>query len=147
MHTGKTTPQMCWSTGNTDDVPSLTWTVVVPALLRTNRHTPLRHTRGCSTEHLLVVWGVTQPGMGAWSWDLSVSRLGHLTTTATTVTVWMNIWGVTQPGTGTWSWDQSLSWLGHLTNCITERNNNEYLRCDPAWNGNMRQHAPTCAPA
>ena len=48
-------PQMCWSTGNTDDVPSLTWTVVVTALLRINRHTPLHHTRGCSTELLLVV--------------------------------------------------------------------------------------------
>ena len=44
------------STGNTDDVPSLTWTVVVPAPLRTNRHTiryitthniatPVHHTR------------------------------------------------------------------------------------------------------
>ena len=53
----KTTPQMCWSTGNTDDVPSLTWTVVVPARLRANRHTiryitthniatPLHHTSG-----------------------------------------------------------------------------------------------------
>ena len=32
-------PQMCWSTGNTDDDPSLTWTAVVPTWLRTNRHT------------------------------------------------------------------------------------------------------------
>ena len=151
MHTGKTTPQMCLSTGSTDDVPSLTSTVVVHALLRTNMHTPLHHTRGCSTELLFVVWGMTQPGTGAWSWDRSLSRLGHLTTTAATVTMWMNTWGVTQPGQW-WSlhcWEQtgtphyttqgdaqlssslSLNWATpYCRNCNYV---NEYLRFDPAW--------------
>ena len=32
-------PQICRSTGNTDDVPSLIWTVVDPAWLRATRHT------------------------------------------------------------------------------------------------------------
>ena len=35
--------QMCRSTGNKDDVPSLIWTVVVPAWLRANMHT-IRYT-------------------------------------------------------------------------------------------------------
>ena len=39
MHIRKTAPQMCRLTGNTDDVPSLIWTVVVNAWLRANRHT------------------------------------------------------------------------------------------------------------
>ena len=98
-------------TGNTDDVPSLTWTVVVPAGLRTNRYTiryitthkiatPLHHTRGWLSWALPCCLRCDPAWNGTWSWDQSLSRLGHLTTTATTVTVRMNIWGVTRPGTG-----------------------------------------------
>ena len=128
-----TTPQMCRSTGNPDDVPSLIWTVVVPAWLRTNRHTiryitthnianPLHHTvtqvqhwpgkEADSGEHLLAELGQislnTLTQRKNWRCnitqpEMSVMFAAGLETPTFTVTVWINIWGVTQPGMGTWS--------------------------------------------
>ena len=135
---GKQSPRCAGQLVTQIDVPSLLWTVVVPAWLRANSHTiryitthnianPLHHTvtqvqhrpgkRDDSSEHLLAELGQLSPNTLTQrkNWrckpskqEMSVMFAAGWEHPTTTETVWMNIWGVTQPGMGTWSLRTSL---------------------------------------
>ena len=127
-------------TGNTDCVPSLVRTVVVPAWLRANGHTieyitthntanPLHHTltqvqhwpdiADDSSEHLLAELGqlsLNTSDRKNWRCKLAQRATYYYRYSywPSEPTVWITIWGVTQPGTGTWFWG-SVSFLAGAT--------------------------------